>query len=976
MTSLNGEHSFMLKPCTIACALVAATVTSTLAVPLRPAFETRSVLTDFNWTLTTQTFEAGQWQNQPYIANGYIGARLPAEGIGFYSIVPVNESGMDGTNGWPLFDRRVTASTIAGFYDYQNSTLGTNFPQVNGQEVISLIPTWNTLLITVDNATYAAGADQSSISNYSQSLSIRDGIVSTSLSWSPSNDSSSNGTAIALNYTMYAHRTRPTLGVVRLVVSNLPAGAQVVATDAIDGAGALRTDNQTAGMLDDSFIWSSVSPFNVTNNTAWIYSAFDLGNSSEAGQRIDAPGSASSSLNTSSPATVSQSFTVTVPSSGEIVLTKYVGIASARAFGPNENQTARTTAEDARSAGWDQLLQEHRQGWESIWNSGGDIVIHADTNDTRRLQTSIRASIFHLLANVREGKEGTGLGDNSIAPAGLTSDSYAGAIFWDAETWMYPGLLALYPTFAESINNYRSRNLAQAVRNAQTYQRPGLLYPWTAYGLGICSGTGPCIDYEYHLNADIALAQWQYYQATGNTTWLREQGWPIIRDIANMFAAFVQDNGNGSYFTSNLTDPNEYSNHVKNGAFTNAGIAVTLRNAEEAARTLGLTDQISQNWTSIADNIIILKTNASEPITIESEGLDGSIFNGTTAVKQADVVLLQYPLEFTTDNPLGDLDYYSAHTSPNGPAMTSSIHSIVASELSVRGCESFTYMLNSVDPYIRAPYEQFSEQQVDEYSANGGTNPAFTFLTGAGGYLQTWTHGFTGYRSRTDRLYLDPNLPPQLAPEGYTVKGMRWQDHVIDVTVAGKYTYVHHVSGPGSLQVQIGTTSNFTSTAGTTSRVETRRIDRTGATNLAQCRFASTDAATTPSGIAIAAIDGSNATSWVPASTNASSLLIDLETAQTLSNVHVNFANNPPKTLSIATGPTADALTQVVTSQAVNITAPYNATTAALVAIIPGNTSDFTLPSRPSARFVQITVEGAYQDTSSGGATIAEVVVT
>lgn len=954
---------------------------------------------DFDWTLSTMSFEPGQWQNQPYVANGYIGARLPAEGIGFYSIPPVNETGRDGTNGWPLFDKRVTASTIAGFYNYQNSTLGTNFPQVNGQETLALIPAWNSLWLTVNNATYSVGVDPSTVSEYEQTLSTRDGIVSTAFTWTPV---ASENTSYRLNYTAIAHRQRPTLGLVRLVASNLPAGAQVTVTDAIDGAGAIRTANESSGFLDDALIWSSVSPFNVTDNVAWLYSAFDLGNETDSQTRVDLPESVTASLNTTSNATVFQSFELTVPPSGELVLTKYVGIASGLAFPTNANDTARESAQTAREDGWDALVSEHRQAWDSIWNEGGDIVLHADTNDTRRLQQSVRSSLFHLLANVRNGSEGIGLGDNSIAPAGLTSDSYAGAIFWDAETWMYPSLLALFPAFAESINNYRDRLRPQAVRNAQTYSRPGLLYPWTSYGLGVCSGTGPCVDYEYHLNADIAIAQWQYFQATRNETWLREKGWPIMRDVARVFADFVEPGPtNGTYITSNLTDPNEYSNHVKNGAFTNAAIAVSLRFAQEAAGILGLQSEVGQNWTAIADGITILKTNGSEPITLESEGFDGSIFNGTTAVKQADVVLLQYPLEFKTASPLADLDYYSANTDPNGPAMTSSIHSIVAAELSVSGCESYTYMLGAVEPYLRAPYDQFSEQQLDEYSLNGGTNPAYTFLTGAGGYLQTWTHGFTGFRSRTDRLYLNPSLPPQLAPEGYTVKGMRFQGHVLDITVTGQETYINHTSGPGSLQIEIGgiNASNLTSSPGTTSTIATRRIDLSSAanSNLAQCKTASTNGTTIPSGFAIAAIDGSNATSFLPSSTNATALLIDLGSVQDVSNVHLNFAENPPRMLSVyvggedeevvdgtssnatttAAGAQQPTLRELIAPLSVNISAPYNASEAVLVQIVEGNTTDVVLPAETRARYVQVVVEGAYQESESGaGATIAEVVVT
>jgi trehalose/maltose hydrolase-like predicted phosphorylase len=103
------------------------------------------------------------------------------------------------------------------------------------------------------------------------------------------------------------------------------------------------------------------------------------------------------------------------------------------------------------------------------------------------LQLVARASFFHLLSNARQGSEPTGLGDNSIAPAGLTSDSYAGQVFWDADTWMFPSINALYPTYAESITNYRSRQLGAAEQNAKMFNRSGALYPWTGARFGNCT---------------------------------------------------------------------------------------------------------------------------------------------------------------------------------------------------------------------------------------------------------------------------------------------------------------------------------------------------------------------------------------------------------------------------------------------------------------------------------------------------------
>ena len=60
-------------------------------------------------------------------------------------------------------------------------------------------------------------------------------------------------------------------------------------------------------------------------------------------------------------------------------------------------------------------------------------------------QDWIRSSLYNLWSSIRGGT------DDSISPVGLSSDNYAGLIFWDAETWMYPSLLLMHPDIADSV---------------------------------------------------------------------------------------------------------------------------------------------------------------------------------------------------------------------------------------------------------------------------------------------------------------------------------------------------------------------------------------------------------------------------------------------------------------------------------------------------------------------------------------------
>lgn len=59
---------------------------------------------------------------------------------------------------------------------------------------------------------------------------------------------------------------------------------------------------------------------------------------------------------------------------------------------------------------------------------------------------------------------------------------------------MYPGLLALFPSYAESIVDFRYRQLGAAMENAAEYNLSGALYPWTSGRFGNCTGVGPCYD--------------------------------------------------------------------------------------------------------------------------------------------------------------------------------------------------------------------------------------------------------------------------------------------------------------------------------------------------------------------------------------------------------------------------------------------------------------------------------------------------
>lgn len=439
------------------------------------------------------------------------------------------------------------------------------------ESVISGIPTWTSFYIATKDGKYVYGPgvpkeqlvleDDKGRPGYRQRLSLRNGIVDTYVRWQPTEDVGFN-----IHISVLAHRKRKNLGMIKIQITP-DNDAEVLLVDVLDGAGAQRTSFKEKKFLEsENGIWTSVNPTGIDNVSAYVYSTVDFPSietydeyNAVEKSRKDAKDRQFVSTNSS---TISQEFSTTLKGNKTFVIQKYVGIASSDAFKYPFDE-AKKAAEQAKKVSWGSLVEEHIDAWEELWDQG-EVMVHDEKY--ANLQTSFRASLFHLLSNVRSAEEGTGVGDNSISVGGLASDSYAGLVFWDADLWMFPGLLALHPQYAEAINNYRYKLLNQAKLNAQQYGLDGVLYPWTSGRYGNCTGTGPCVDYQYHLNTDIAWAHFQQWLSSGDKTWLREKGWPIIKGVAEMFASKVKkSNATGAdglqvgfYTISNMTDPVSY----------------------------------------------------------------------------------------------------------------------------------------------------------------------------------------------------------------------------------------------------------------------------------------------------------------------------------------------------------------------------------------------------------------------------------
>jgi hypothetical protein len=232
--------------------------------------------------------------------------------------------------------------------------------------------------------------------------------------------------------------------------------------------------------------------------------------------------------------------------------------------------------------------------------------------------------------------------------------------------------------------------------------------------------------------------------------------------------------------------------------------------------------------------------------------------------------------------------------------MTDSIHAVDSAEIGEPGCATHTYLMRSVDPFIRDPFAQFVEARGDKAGSLDplAGAPAFNFLTGHGGFAQVFTNGLTGLRWRADRVRLNPMLPPQLG-RGVTLKGLHWQGRTFDVTVGPDDTTVTQRAG-APFAVESPQATQMVS-SGSPLSLKTRRPDLAPTDNLARCKPA--QASSQELGmLAEGAVDGSVATIWAPAPTApGGSLRVDLGKRSRISRITLRWTDTLPSTFQILT---------------------------------------------------------------------------
>src|SRR5882724_5075605 len=455
--------------------------------------------------------------------------------------------------------------------------------------------------------------------------------------------------------------------------------------------------------------------------------------------------------------------TVKVQKDKTYTFDKYVAVAREN-WGGDAQKTA-ALARAARHTGFDRLLNEHRAAWHELWKS--DIVIDGDA----QVQQAVHSDLYYLLSNSTVGTAWP-MGACALTP------NYAGHAFWDSDSWVFPALLLLHPERAKPIVMFRHRTMQPARERAKQYGASGTMYPWESDPETGVDHT-PYFAYEVyreiHVNADIAIAQWQYYLASGDQAWLKEYGWPVIREIAQFWVSRVEYNAvEHRYEIHHVTSPDEAYDDVPNDSFTNAAARKALDIATEAALRVGA--KPDPKWAEISRRMYIPFSQAAQ----RHLDFDEVVPHDKITWMGSSLSWLAYPnldLPMSPQVRRNDFEFQVHELEVHGDdpnEMMMVMLAVHAAELG-EGNVAVSWIDRNLVGFLKPPFNVRSET---------AENNAGYILATSAGFVQSFVYGLTGLRIQDKGL--SEAYPPVLPDtwKSLTLRNVEFRGRHYDIIVS------------------------------------------------------------------------------------------------------------------------------------------------------------------------------------------------
>ncbi len=450
-----------------------------------------------------------------------------------------------------------------------------------------------------------------------------------------------------------------------------------------------------------------------------------------------------------------------------------------------------SAAAAARGEGLGALRSAHAAAWRELWRS--DILVGGN----EALQRTLHSDLFYVLENSAPGTHWP------AAACGFSS-RYFGHVFWDNDFWVFPSLLLLHPERARSLISFRQITLPQAIARAKAHGFDGAMYPWEAdpwSGVDVTPKfAAENADREIHVNGAVALAQWQYFLASGDLKWLRERAFPVIEAVADFWVSRATFNQSKQRFElKDVTSPEEDYTHVDNEIYTNQVAHESLKAAIAAAAVLGVAP--NRRWQEVADRLYLPAAAKDAPYYDfdPSTAHDKSASWMATSVPMLSIPALGFEAEPAVMNAL--LHHSVEAIEPMRGRANQMVLVMLAIEAAVAGDErDFGEFLGGgsanapaavsavgPDPFLKPPFNVRSETP---------QNNSLYLLATSGGFLQSFIFGLSGLRLGNEGLTerFPPRLPGRLTY--LKLKNIEVRGKTADVVisrVSGRV--VRHING-------------------------------------------------------------------------------------------------------------------------------------------------------------------------------------
>mgnify|MGYP000654481870 CR=1 FL=1 len=307
---------------------------------------------------------------------------------------------------------------------------------------------------------------------------------------------------------------------------------------------------------------------------------------------------------------------------------------------------------------------------------------------------------------------------------------------------------------------------------------------------------------EQHISADVAYAVWQYWQATGDETFLLDFGAEVLLETARFWASRAKLEADGRHHIRGVIGPDEYHENIDDNAFTNLMARWNIERGLEVAELVGA--RWPERWTPLSSRLRLADEELAQWRTVAeamATGVDsrsGLIeqFSGffglekinladyagrsvpmdvvlgrertqrSQVVKQADVVALLalLPDQFVGDAAAQNFHYYEPRCG-HGSSLSRAMHGLAAARL------------GKSEMALRYFHETAAIDLTETHAAIAGG----VHIAALGGVWQMAVFGFGGLSIGGDAVAIDPKLPASWRSLAFSIQ---WRGRQLRIRIA------------------------------------------------------------------------------------------------------------------------------------------------------------------------------------------------